>query len=67
MHLIKHNRKGRSIKKINWVGENIKKNHGKGTREGSDREEKIKKNRGKKMKKWEKDFPYGCVSQYLFK
>ena len=57
MHLIKHNGKGRSIKKINWVGEN-----GKGTRAGSDRVEKIKKNRGKKMKKWEKDFPYGCVS-----
>ena len=47
MHLIKHNGKGRSIKKINWVGEN-----GKGTRAGSHREEKIKKNRGKKIINW---------------
>ena len=61
MSFIKHNSKCRSIKKINWVGENTKKNHGKGTREGSDREEKIKKNRGKKIK-LEKDFPYGCIS-----
>ena len=25
MYFIKHNSKGRSIKKINWVGENVKK------------------------------------------
>ena len=62
IYFIKHNSKGRFIKKINWVGENTKKNHGKGTRAGSDREEKIKKNKGKLMKKWEKNFPYGCVS-----
>ena len=62
IYFIKHNSKGRSIKKINWVCENVKKNHGKGTRAGSDREEKIKKNEGKLMKKWEKNFPYGCVS-----
>ena len=52
MHFIKHNSKGRSVKKINWVGENTKKNHGKGTRAGSHREEKIKKNRGKKIINW---------------
>ena len=51
IYFLKHNRKGRSIKKINWVGENTKNNHGKGTRAGSDREEKIKKNKGKLMKK----------------
>ena len=60
MYFIKHNSKCRSIKKINWVCENVKIMEKE--REQAQIEKRKSRKIGERNKKLEKDFPYGCVS-----